>query len=438
MAKSTKSRKSDKPQKPREKPDKPRPDFPLYPHGNRQWAKKVRGKRHFFGTWDDPDAALQKWLDEKDDLLAGRTPRTKANELTVKELADRFLTAKLHRVRSGELSRYSYRDYVEILQRMADVFGKGRAVVDLAADDFEKLRNAFAKTHGPARLRKDVTTVRSLFLYAYESGLIDRPVRFGPEFKPPSRVARMKARRANGRKDFTAEEARKIVDLLDGKEVALDRIDEETGDPVKLKQKRNPTLRAMFLLALNTALGNTDIGELREDAVQGDWLVYPRQKTQVDRRAWLWPETRQVLRDVLENRPEAADPADADCVFLTPQGAKYCRLNEKGTRCDAIGRAFGRVLRKLGIDGRRNFYSARHTFRTVAATAKDEPAADCVMGHSPDTMASVYTHAIDDSRLKYVSKVVRLWLWGEKIVSETERGAAKSAEDGQGDAGESE
>src|SRR5262245_1553906 len=52
------------------KPAKPYPNFPLFPHATGRWAKKVRGKLHYFRKCDDPDGALAKYLAEKDDLHA--------------------------------------------------------------------------------------------------------------------------------------------------------------------------------------------------------------------------------------------------------------------------------------------------------------------------------------------------------------------------------
>ena len=67
-----------------DRPAKPRPDFPLFPHRNGRWAKKVRGKFCYFGKWaDDPkgEAAEVLWKAQKDDLLAGRMPRTSTDGL---------------------------------------------------------------------------------------------------------------------------------------------------------------------------------------------------------------------------------------------------------------------------------------------------------------------------------------------------------------------
>src|SRR6476659_8490788 len=86
------------------KPNKPYPEFPLFPHATRRWAKKIRGKMEYFGPWSDPDGALKKYLEQKDALHAGRKPRPDHEGLTVKELANRFLTAKQALVDAGELS----------------------------------------------------------------------------------------------------------------------------------------------------------------------------------------------------------------------------------------------------------------------------------------------------------------------------------------------
>ena len=122
MADSTTSRAGSKPPKPK----KPRPDFPLFPHATGRWAKKIRGKFHYFGkVANDPDgqAALVLWLEQKDDLLAGRTPRVNMEGFTLRELLDRFVVSKRHLLDTQEISAKHFAELYGTCRRIGDAFG---------------------------------------------------------------------------------------------------------------------------------------------------------------------------------------------------------------------------------------------------------------------------------------------------------------------------
>lgn len=167
---------------------KPHKDFPLFPHQTGRWAKKVRGKTHYFGkTADDPagEAALDLWLEQKDELLAGRKPRPKGNNaIDVKEVVNRFLAAKNHLLNSGEIGQRTFDEYEATGNLVADHFGRSRPVDDLRADDFTSLRATMAKRWGPVRLGNEIQRVRSIFRNADE--ILERPVQFGLQFRKPS------------------------------------------------------------------------------------------------------------------------------------------------------------------------------------------------------------------------------------------------------------
>src|SRR6266702_1360809 len=95
------------------KPNKPYPEFPLFPHATRRWAKKIRGQLHYFGPWTDPDAALNKYLEQKDALHAGRNPKAENDTLTMKFPANAYLNHKQSLLDAGELSPRTWAGYKE-------------------------------------------------------------------------------------------------------------------------------------------------------------------------------------------------------------------------------------------------------------------------------------------------------------------------------------
>jgi len=111
---------------------KPHPDFPLTPHVRaKQWCKKIRGNTHYFGKLDNRDAALDKWLADKDDLLAGRKPRSKREGLEVYDLCNHFLTAKTRQFEAGELTATTFAEYRTTTDAVVAAFGTTRLVADL-------------------------------------------------------------------------------------------------------------------------------------------------------------------------------------------------------------------------------------------------------------------------------------------------------------------
>jgi integrase len=367
------------------KPSKPYPDFPLFAHAAGYWAKKIRGKLHYFGPWADSDAALAKYLEQKDALHAGRKPREATGGTTVKDLANAFLNAKQALVDAGELAPRTWAEYKQTTDLLVARFGKSRLVADLGRDDFADLRKALAKRLGPVALGNEIQRVRSVFKHAFDDELIDRPVRFGSTFKKPSKRVMRQARNERGAGMFEAEEVRK---LLAG---------------------ATPTLRAMILLGINCGFGNADVGRLPLSALDLDrgWANFPRPKTGIARRCPLWPETVQAIREALLKRPEPKDPADAELVFLTKYGQRWF----KGDTDNPLSAEMRKFLDRLGINGRRNFYALRHTFETVGGESRDQVAVDHIMGHAREDMASAYRERISDERLRAVADHVRAWLF---------------------------
>jgi len=409
-----------------QKPTKPYPSFPLTPHNNGQWCKKIRGRVHFFGTWEDSDAALQCYLSQAADLHAGREARLStvpADGVTVKQVVNHYLTFQVRRAESNEIGFQWFENCRTVLESFTQFVGGGRLMSDLRPDDFQRYRQKLAKQGlsgrgelGVHALNRAVTVVRGMLKYAYEVDLLKFPVKLGKAFARPSATLKRKSQQAyelaNGKRLFSASDITKMIHAA------------------------NEPLRAMILLGINGGFGNIDCARLPISAVDWEHAVirFARPKTGVERVVPIWSETMAALRRAIDTRPEPAEKTYSGLLFLARDGKPLIRENvlrteEGNVKGLAIGNSvrngFGALLTKLGLKRKGvGFYALRHTFRTWADEVCDQHAIHRIMGHTIPGMSGIYIEEISLDRLRAVVNHVRSKLFG---TAETSQPAAPTA-----------
>jgi integrase len=400
-----------------QKPEVPYVGFPLFPHASGRWAKKIRGKIHFFGRWartvkgvltpveDSKQSASEAKLEldrQWPYLSEGRAaPVVVTGGLTVEGLCNAFLTFKKSQKEKGFLSPRTWAGYKRAAVFVIKRFGKTRAVCSLTADDFSGMLKWISRGKGPTSVGNEIRHIRILFNFAKGHGLIEHEVDFGPSFKGPPKVVVRRAeqahRREHGKRMLEAEQLRDL----------LRRLGEST-------KAADTALRAMILLGLNCGFGQTDVANLEDFHIEknGEWVDYPRNKTAVERRIPLWSETVVALKAARKVRPKAKLPDDERCFFLTKFGRRWLTVTKEGCVTDTVGACFARLLVAAGMKRKGlNFYALRHITETIGGNCLDQVAVDCVMGHASEEMAAKYREEIFENRLRSVTRTIHEWLF---------------------------
>lgn len=387
--KSTRPAPDNKPGKDGKSPKKPRKNFPLWPHPTGQWAKKINGTTYYFGRWADPDAAEEKYLRERDDLLAGRVPRDreKSGE-TIGGLCKKFLEHKRSFLATKEISQRSVDDYDRICAKISVHFGEHRRVDDLTPEDLGRFRALLAENYGAVRLANEIIRARCVFKFAFDWGLIPSPVRYGGAFSKPKAAVLRRERQKKGKRLFTPDQICAMLKVA------------------------NKPLKAMILLGINCGFGNEDCATLPLEVIdlKRGWIDYARPKTAVERACPLWHETLVALTDCLAERAKPATDEYEGLVFLTKSGLSW----SDETHRNPITKETAKLLVKLGIKRPGlSFYALRHTFYTVSEYCKDKDALEYIMGHAADgtDMRPFYREATWISRLRSIVEHVHRWVF---------------------------
>lgn len=356
---------------PREKPPKPYPDFPLYPHANGQWAKKIRQKTRFFGPWADWRGALEEY-----ERMAGVEPTPEAFDLD--DLVNLFLAAKKKEATSGEVKWATWQEYKRAAGLMLDILGRATPVEHLRGDHFMRLREKLVEQiPNPVTLRNTLVKIRVICKWAYSTDKVVQPLRYEHALKrPPTRLIRA-ARNEAQKKLYSHKEICTLIDKASG------------------------YLKPAIYLAINAALGNRDVCELEWEFIDGHWMDFPRPKTACHRKAWLWPETIKALKAWRKESPESR---------WVCCGERGQQLGQGDSNNTPIAHLFSDLLEACKIEPKgRGFYSLRHTFRTVADNQRDHVAIRLVMGHADHSIDGQYRESIEAVRVKAVCEFVHGW-----------------------------
>ena len=137
-----------------------------------------------------------------------------------------------------------------------------------------------------------------------------------------------------------------------------------TLDEVNMLWDAAPSrLRCFIALAVNCGYGQSDVSNLTVKGInlEDGFIERHRAKTRIRSKHKLWP----VTIGLIEQHMEAGAHGD-DRAFLTRNGHPLVHTGWDGNlkKSDAIKSSFWRLMRKVGIDGGRGFYSLRDTGST--------------------------------------------------------------------------
>lgn len=381
--------------------DKRRSKFPLYQTSNGMWAKTINGTReHFHSVRNDPTGERSlAWYREDCVALHSGRPVRRYGAFTVEDAVNEYLHSQKQRCDNGELAVQSFKDCRSACRVVGASLGKKVLVASLGPRDFERMRKKVAEGRGLKRQEKIIKATKTVFNFAYQSDLIELPVKFGPTFKPPSKSALRREKKAKPRSKLTADVVRTIV----------------ADAPAMVK--------AWTLLGLNAGYLGCDISALEWSSIQaceaisGVKIDAPRHKTFIDRLAILWPETVAAIEACRELRPKANSPHLQDRLFLHSDGGEL--QNESRWH---VTRQFTKYLRDSNLaQPGRTFKGLRTTALTIGEGCGDQMAAKLLMGHGDHTVTELYREGVQraEERVKRVTDEIRQWLFATSFNTTT-------------------
>ncbi|MDZ4779608.1 MAG: tyrosine-type recombinase/integrase [Planctomycetia bacterium] len=411
------------------------PWFPLSRHRNGQWcahiwdSRQQRSRTYYFGAIaKDPTGKValydpaQGYFARLPGIEAGTDHLARSivydtGSLTLGDLVRRYLQEVKNRVDAHELSLRTLDSYLRELTKFAGFIGTDVQVSVLRPEHFARYMEHLTRARklGNCARRRVRTDITAMLNFGQKNGWYAF-VPTGAAWRSPpiDRASLRQARMRAGKPDYSDR-------LPTGKEIKM------------LLARATPSFKAIILLMINAGLGPADIGRLkwRHLDLERGRLIFPRPKTGVERRAYIWKKTRLALRNVQKLKRVAAaiakDGEDAP-VFISEQGNLMYReslrtqeVEVDGVKCrkvvgvkveNAVSITVRRLIKITELPAGLKPYALRHAAKTYAKASRDPDAVNLMMGHQDRSIPGAYDHErITWRRMKRVALAINRKLW---------------------------
>ncbi len=309
-------------------------------------------------------------------------------EITIKELANRFIAAQQANWRNPKTTLKCYKDW---LGRFIKDHPRLK-VANLTVEKFASWKISLKKRNYSAEsINHYLSAVRAMFTFAEETALIE---------KAP-RLRRIK----NERIPQTGSKEKPLYTL---------------NDLHKLRDNADLKLKAMIMLALNCGFGPKDLQDLTWDDIEEERITLPRSKTGVCQTYLLWPETKELLDEIRQQRAMLIIRMAKRKVHHSDYGHVFVTRFWKPWSKDAVAEQFRKLCKKAEVLCY-GFYRLRHCASTAMSLVATPHVHRKFMRHSQLQQQVTYTHTPDIEVDKAIIKAKEKLLGEDTPISSLEK-----------------
>jgi len=284
--------------------------FTAYAGGWCRWH--INRMVHVCGKGTPLDEIEELWTEKKREMIQTTIEEAPTPDGdTVRQCAAKFylwLDRRVEKGRPEPLALETAEDYKREINGFGKAVGADRAIATIDASDFTAYAQRF-DDHSPYTLARVVAYISAFFRWCKDEGYLNAVPNFGRSFVKPSLQAQ-RDKRLGEVKSYSADQLWQLWAAADTE------------------------IWAWMSLALCGAFDNADIANLTFDVLDrsSGTIDYRRRKKGRKQRmiavpAWTW----RALDAYLRHRPDPADPAHAQLVFLTPTGLPLRRRKPSPT-----------------------------------------------------------------------------------------------------------